>query len=406
MVLVHILTKMNVDFSIAHMNYGLRGEESNQDEKFVVDYAKKVGVECFVAQANMDELNRQSIQMVARTKRYDWFQELMDTYEFEYILTAHHLNDSIETTLLNFVKGTGINGLVGIAPKKDKILRPLLTFSKEELRSFAIEQGLQWREDASNSESKYMRNKIRNEVIPELTKINPSLLETFRTTNERLVGVAQLLKMEVQRIVDEYQTEANDRVVLDMSWYRFNEMNNVLLSEVLRPFGVDFLMTKEIGGTSTTGAVFQTKSNTLSYDRGKLWIAKRDDEAALEALTIHEEGDYKWGNWKMSVRSSPGVSYSTKDSSSAYLDGAHINFPIVVRSWAEGDEFVPLGMSGKKKISDFMIDNKIPLTLKKHIPLFAIGDEIFWIGGYRIADRFKITDQTKEVLSIKITRRD
>ena len=405
MVLVHVLQAMNVDFSIAHMNYGLRGEESNEDETFVRNYADKKGIECFIAAGNMGDLSGESIQMAARAKRYNWFHELMSKYGFTHLMTAHHLNDSLETTLLNLIKGTGIKGLVGISPQRDNLLRPLVSISKEELRMYALDNGVKWREDATNAESKYLRNKIRNKVIPELLEINPSLLETFILTNERLAGVNKLVENEVEAIRFNYLKTESGQQVLDMRWYLYDEMYNVLLSEILRPYGVDYVLAKDLGRSSTTGSVFHTDEYTLSHDRGAIRITRKDEEPA-GPLSIKKEGEYMWGSWKISITKTKETNFSYSDSNSACLDSSQITFPIAVRSWMMGDEFVPLGMNGKKKISDFMIDNKIPLTLKKHIPLFETGSEIFWVGGYRIADKVKITDQTKEVLSIKITRRD
>jgi tRNA(Ile)-lysidine synthase len=404
-VLVDLLKRLRCNFSIAHMNYGLRGNDSDEDEKFVQTFAESHGIQFHLQCVDMTDLNGESIQMVARTKRYTWFNELVSKYRYDFILTAHHLNDSFETTLLNLTKGTGIKGLTGISGQNDKILRPLINVSKEVIHEYAVQRNLAWREDVSNTESKYLRNKIRNQVIPVLNEMNPSLLETFRNTNERLIGVSQLLDQEVVRINQNHMKSVDGVIELDLSWYDSDPMHDVLLSEILKPYGASYIQSKEIGRAISVGAIFFTDGYQFNVDRIKLLISRREI-GQIPALTIKEPGIVEWGNLMVQVESSDDLNFAPGNEDSSSFDRARIAFPLTIRCWEEGDVFVPLGMKGKKKVSDFMIDNKIPLTLKKSIPLFVTRKDIFWVGGHRIDDRFKITEHTKEVLKIKISRRD
>jgi tRNA(Ile)-lysidine synthase len=405
MVLVDILMALQCNIHIAHMNYGLRGAESDADEAFVKQYAHDNGLVCHIVYADMKELGGESVQMAARSKRYNWFNKLIHANGYDYLLTAHHLNDSLETTLLNLAKGTGIKGLTGMSMKKGNLLRPLLTTKKGELLAYAEERKLKWREDATNAESKYQRNKIRNQVVPILEELNPALLDTFLSTKERLEGVNALLRKEVEVIRKQHLTIESKVVALDLSWYSASAMNDVLLSELLKPYGISFGIAKEIGRCQVSGAIFYSDEYQLNVDRGKLLISLKSTDSP-NPIEISSNGIYSWGDWEIETEVETTAKIDHQSTDVLHVDLAKIDLPVLVRSWEEGDFFIPLGMSGKKKISDFMIDHKIPLTLKKGIPMFVSGQDIFWIGGYRMDDHYKITDQTKEVLKIKITRRD
>jgi tRNA(Ile)-lysidine synthase len=310
----------------------------------------------------------------------------------------------METTLLNLIRGTGIHGLTGIPSKNDAFLRPFTFVTKAEIMTYATSLHLTWRSDASNSEVKYQRNKIRNLVVPILEEINPSLIATFRNTLERLEGTAQVVNERVKEI-KKLHFKSGKPNELSLGWFQHNSMGLVILSELLKPYQVSYTMVKDIAQTHLSGKLFYSDSHQLLYDRGKLLITPlKEDVHAV--LNIPKPGIYAWQNVQIQIEQVSAEAFSAStETNTVFVDATTVDFPITVRSWQQGDWFVPLGMSGKKKLSDFMIDRKIPLTLKQHIPIFCCGAHIIWVGGYQIDDRFKVRPTSKELLKIKLSSR-
>ena len=401
MVLAHLFHSSKYEIHVAHMNFQLRGEDSNNDEKFIREWCKSRGVPFFLKRVELSKQGK-STQMEARDLRYDWFQELLKEQELSKILTAHHLDDSLETVLLNLTKGTGINGLTGIAPlSRLHIVRPLLNFQKSELLQYAEDEGIAWREDRSNKSVDYQRNQLRNIIVPELLKINYSLQKTFRNTQKRLRGTQQLMQRVVREVSESIDWEA-EPLVIPLSWRQYDLSDGVVLYELLSRFGVSSTEVEDILSAKESGKVFLIKKHLINYDRGRLIIrALNECEDILTPVVINEPGLYDYNNIRIKVSLTCDKSISKKQND-IKLDASLVEFPIVVRPWKTGDRFSPLGMSGKKMISDFMIDLKIPITLKKDIPIFESHKEILWVGGHRIDERFKITDKTTECLRIEI----
>ncbi|MCP4458593.1 MAG: tRNA lysidine(34) synthetase TilS [Cytophagales bacterium] len=403
-VLVHLLKELAHDVAVAHTNFQLRGEASDKDEQFVKDWCESNGVVCHARRVNTAGVADQqgiSIQMAARELRYSWFEELLEEHNYQKIATAHHLNDSLETVLLNLTKGTGIRGLAGIPAVNERLIRPLIEITKEEILAYAKERDLKWREDTSNADSKYQRNFIRNEVVPLLRNINPSLLETFKSTSDRICGANELIQEMVNTIRNEnFNTEGEER--LNMLWFDGSAGHLVILSELLRPFGVSYSLACEIGEGHESGKVFLTTSHTILYDRDQLIFTKNENLVSEPLEITKPEETFVWGNWKITVNMVNPEDAVFGDEQVAHFDASKAIIPITVRFWQEGDWFIPLGMTGKKMVSDFMIDNKIPLTFKSKIPIFDSGSKIMWIGGYRVDDRYKVGEETKEVVRVEI----
>lgn len=402
MVLLKVLCELNFDVVVAHMNYQLRGEESDLDEKLVSKVCEYLKIPCFVKRVRVSE--DESIQLEARRLRYTWFEQLAKEEKIDKIATAHHLNDSLETALLNLVKGTGIMGAAGIPLWNGQVVRPLLGVTKQEIEKYATDEGIEWREDASNKESKYQRNLIRNEVLPLLERINPSVANTFKSTRERMIGVKQLVLEELQKLRNQFFKVEDDSITIDLQWIQKSEKDLMLLSELLKEFGVSYVQAKDIFECELSGSQFETSTHLLFLDRKKLIVKSLDQHETLEIL-IKSSGEYEWGNRTILVSEVKLEEVDTKfPSNVAFLDGSKINLPIQLRSWQLGDEFQPFGMKGRKKLSDFFIDEKVPVSVKKKIPIFAHANKIIWVGGIRIDDKYKVTSQTEKVLKIEIRK--
>ena len=405
MVLIHVLRALDYDVSVAHMNFQLRGDASDKDESFVRDWciSRNVGfISKEVDTYSEKKAGGLSTQMAARKLRYDWFDELCQNSGFNKIATAHHLNDSLETMILNLVKGTSVKGLAGIPTINDKVIRPLLNISKEEILKYARDERIVWREDLTNADSKYQRNMVRNEVVRLLERINPSLIETFKSTRERMIGADEIVENMVAQLREEHLSESEDE--LRLSWFKGSSGHLLLLSELLRSYGVSYSLACEIGQEHSSGKIFLTLTHKIVYDRHRL-LFQKIDHRSNEPLEISKPNrSYTWGDWKITINSVNSDNIEFRNEKTGYFDEGRIHFPVKVRSQKEGDSFVPLGMNGKKKVSDFMIDAKIPLTQKDDIPIFESKADIFWVGGHRMDDRFKVQKTSKRVIKIEVEK--
>lgn len=405
-VMCHLFHLAKFNFAIAHCNFGLRGEESEEDELFVKKLAKKYKVPFFIDHfevAAFAEKEKISIQMAARALRYNWFQNLLDAEGYQYIAAAHHLNDSIETLLLNLTKGTGIAGLHGIQPKVNRLIRPLLFADKEEIYAFVVEHQLGWREDSSNQSVKYQRNLIRNEVIPLLKNINPSLENTMKQTIERLTAVEQLFQLEVERARQKLIRKEGEIIYVDFILLKQESQPLIKLYELIKDNHFSYTQAQDIWQVldAEPGRLFDSPTHTLVKDRKDLIISPKQMQDFISA-NIHENQTF-FSNESLELHigelSATNFIIPTQ-ATMACLDKQLLQFPLKLRRWKEGDWFCPLGMNKKKKLSDFLIDLKIPLNLKSRIWVLTSNGSIVWIIGHRIDNRFKITDKTAHILQI------
>ncbi|UXX79254.1 tRNA lysidine(34) synthetase TilS [Reichenbachiella carrageenanivorans] len=407
-VLVHLLHTAGYQLAIAHCNFQLRGQASNEDADFVTGFANEYGLvlhlKAFDTQAFAAE-KKLSTQVAARALRYEWFDKLMQEHGYTHLLTAHHANDQVETMLYNLSKGTGIAGLRGIPLKHDSLRRPLLGTERKDIEAYAKSHQLTWREDASNLERKYSRNRLRLHVIPELKQINPGLEQTMLQNSRRFEALEKLLQHTVQSINSQYLSEANDCHTLALNWYEETQGGIAILIEILKPFGFNanqcFSISESIA-TRSIGKQYLSAKYTLALDRNGLLIAPQEDTLFNESVTIENpKVSTPYANFTLTT-----VEVSNnwpKDKNTACLDADLVQFPLKIRNWKQGDSFYPLGMKGKKKLSDFMIDEKIPVNLKLRVALFESGNDIIWVAGHRIDERYKITSKTKRILIIKMT---
>jgi tRNA(Ile)-lysidine synthase len=408
-VLCNLLLLLNHDISIAHCNFQLRGEDSNGDEAFVEQLAEELGIPVFTKRFNTKNYAKEhkiSTQLAARHLRYEWFNELAIKDQFNYILTAHHASDQTETVLYNLTKGTGLSGLRGIPNKNKNIRRPLLFATKEKILDYAQTNKLKWREDSSNSEDKYSRNLIRNQIIPELKKINPSIDETMNRNIEKFKNVETFLDAESVKIKSTHLTRVNKASTLALDW--LTENNKALLHHLLSHYGFNYFQIETIyTGRSESGKTFTSSSHQLSIDRQQLIISSLDNIPFTEINVSSIISGIKIPFYQFTFTEQKSTETTiSKDSNIAYLDADKLTLPFSIRPWRQGDKFMPLGMNSEKKLSDFMIDEKIPVNLKKRLPIFEYDNQIFWIAGYRIDNRFKVTEKTKTVLIIKLESQD
>ncbi|WP_323756282.1 tRNA lysidine(34) synthetase TilS [Roseivirga sp.] len=404
MALLKLCHQAGFNISVAHCNFNLRGEESDADAQFVKDTCFKLQIPYF--EKHFDTKGYASVhgistQMAARDLRYGWFNELLDEQNLDQLAVAHHAQDNLETVLLNLARGTSISGLRGMLPKSGSIIRPLLDFEREEIENFAKQEGIEWREDSSNASDNYKRNYLRHQVIPLFTQLNKGFYATFKSTLEKNLEVEKVFQEKINVLKPYIEEVANG--------YRFSKdqiihsgIGAFQLSALLKPFGLNYEQSKEllVALAGISGKTFNTSSHQFLVDREYVFITAHQANE-FEPFLI-EEGEERFilSEQTFEIERLDADSEMDRNPTNAFLDCDKLTFPLEVRAWKEGDYFFPLGMKGKKKLSDFMIDQKIPLNLKDQIRVLTSKESIVWVIGYRIDDRFKTSDQTKEVLRI------
>ncbi len=339
-----------------------------------------------------------------RDLRYEWFENIREKDGYDYIVTGHNRNDMVETVLINFARGSGIRGLTGIRARHGFLVRPLLFASRAEIRKYADVHSLLWREDSSNAETKYIRNRIRHVLIPEFEAINPAFMQNATDTISRLSQTEQLLNLALAQIKKSVWIELPDKFLIDIEKLTEYPAVETLLFELLREFGCTSLLVRSIMSSfeSTPGKRFITRTHSITRDRTHLIITKNrvpidtemeiEDDTVLVTYPIH----LTLGTLKVN----PGYTIPSENRY-AVLDWDQLIFPLTLRRWRAGDHFHPLGMKGTKKISDFLIDNKVPLPDKQHIWVIESSGNIVWVVNHRIDDRYRITAKTSQVLLIE-----
>ena len=412
MVLADMLLKINRKFALAHCNFSLRGEESDGDEALVAAFAEKNSIPFFVKKFETEKYARENkigIQEAARNLRYQWFEILIQSHDYQLIVTAHHLNDSAETLLLNLIKGTGLSGLHGIPPRRGNIIRPLLHFSKEELKSYARKNQIKYREDSSNSSEKYNRNLIRNSVIPTLKKVNPAFEKTMAENINRFTAIEAVFNFFIKKIESEIVDKNGDAGKISIQKLRHLPRPATILFEILKPFGFNFDQSVKIitALDSEPGRIFQAPRCRLLVDREFLFLQPLVEKEKI-LLNLHENQilPLKNGSVEFSCEilekrpdEFPG------DEKTALLDHSKLTFPLTVENWHPGDKFQPLGMNGRhRKLQDFFSDLKLNRFEKENIAVVKSAGEICWVAGFRISEKFKLRSSTKKIARLKILK--
>ena len=402
MVLMRLCIEMKMDISVAHCNFTLRGDESDADEYFVVNKATEYEIPYFIQKFDTEILSKQkkqSIQVTARNLRYEWFNTLLINNDYDYILTAHHLDDSLETFLINFTRGSGLNGLTGIPQQNVSIVRPLLPFSRTEIEIFANENKVEWREDSSNASDKYLRNKLRHDVIPMLKELNPSLLHSFENTISNL--------QQAQSLVDDASRIVYRKVVTDTNFQKRINLTeliqlpnyNAYLYQWLEPLGFSDWESINDLATAQSGKQIHSQNHTLLKDRNFLIVfPKQESEKTTLFLIEKDQNEIKF---PLKIKFCNVDDISNQATNTIFVDEDKLQFPLVIRKWQEGDWFYPHGLNGKKKLSKFFKDEKYSLLDKSEAWLLCSNNQIVWIIGDRQDDRFKVTETTTKILKIK-----
>nr|MBA3704911.1 tRNA lysidine(34) synthetase TilS [Bacteroidota bacterium] len=412
-VMCELFHQAELNFAIAHCDFQLRGKESKKDALFVKQLAKKYKVPFFCKQfdtaAYADGIGI-SIQMAARDMRYEWFEEIRKNEKFHFIATAHHQDDSIETFFINLIRGTGISGLHGIMSKQGRIIRPLLFTNKTGLEAFAKKHGLKHREDSSNQSDKYVRNKIRHHVIPVLKELNPVFENSFNNTIQRLRDVEAIYKLEVENKRSKIVIQGENTITINIQQLKNLNRTCTYLYEFLKPYDFNADTVESIFNSldAESGKQFFSATHRLVKDRGflKIEIRKFNFESGISSFKFHIDKDQKQlvvDGLKLKFKllfKLPKLNF--QNPTSAFIDLDKLKFPLEVRKWQKGDTFYPLGMKGKKKLSDFFIDKKLSLHQKENIWLLSSQGKIVWVIGLRIDDRFKITDKTKKIYFVEL----
>ena len=405
MVMLDLFIKGGYEVGIGHCNFQLRGSEAIQDELLVKKTADRMNVPFYVKRFDTLRYSREqgiSIQMAARKLRYEWLEEIREHHAYEFIGTAHHLNDNIETLIINLFRGTGLKGLTGIPVRHGRVIRPLLFAAKDQIIKYAEAQKISFREDQSNLEIKYKRNLIRKEVIPLIEQVNPGFVKTIAKTLDRLNETQKIIDYWLDNYRDRFMQVEGQDVYLDNSFFQ-NIGSPVLLHEVLRKWGFHYDQSKSIikDPSESSGARYFSETHVLNVNRKNLIISPclKSADIVYEWPSENPELNIESGRLKQEIITKGNESKS-KDPHIEFFDLAKLKFPLIIRFWRDGDWFIPLGMKGKKKLSDFMIDEKIPVNLKKRLPVLLSGDAIIWIVGYRMDERFKLEPESSRILKI------
>ncbi|KQR69887.1 tRNA lysidine(34) synthetase TilS [Pedobacter sp. Leaf176] len=400
--MAYLFKAFRIDIGIAHCNFNLRVDEAQRDEYFVKMLANSLDVPFYVTHFDTKKYaaeNKISTQMAARDLRYNWFEEIRSTAGYDYIALAQHQNDALETMLINLVRGTGISGLHGILPKRGRLIRPLLFLNREEINQLVDDNKFDFVEDSSNLSSDYVRNKLRLNVIPHLRDINPNLENTFNDNIKRFAEIETFLKLQVKQIAEEIVVEKADAAYISLSKIRSLNPQKLLLFELLKRYGFTESVIEEIINSldKQSGIKFFSTSHQATINREDLVISKLDFEIYSHKIIHLNDAVFDYNNYQFELAFSEEVKFERIEQK-IFVDKAVLQFPLVLRTWQNGDKFMPLGMNGFKKLSDFFIDEKVPLHLKTSIPILVNGNgEIIWITGMRQDNRYKLTNSTKKV---------
>ncbi|MDO9274985.1 MAG: tRNA lysidine(34) synthetase TilS [Lutibacter sp.] len=414
-VLTHLLHKLNFKISLAHCNFSLRGKESNEDEAFVKDLGEKLQIETYSIKFETEAYAEEkgiSTQMAARDLRYDWFQKIAKENKIDYIITGHQKDDVIETFMINFTRGTGLDGLTGIPEIQGNIVRPFMIFTRNEILVYAAKKKIAWREDRTNSSIRYVRNKIRHKVIPVLKELNPNLLDTFYNTLENLKGSQQIVKDRIQNVKEKMTKIHKNEVHFSIPELKKLSNPKIYLFEILKEYGfTEWNDVADLLDCQSGKQVF-SKTHRLLKDREVL---------ILSEILQQEETDYFEISENTSEINVPialkfetiTIPFDTKnhqnkvleelifdDKNTISIDFDNIEFPLLLRKWQKGDFFFPIGLNGKKKVGKFFKDEKLSLTEKENIWLLCSNNEIVWVIGKRMDNRFKVTKTTSKILKI------
>ena len=402
-VLAHLCSQLNLNFSLCHCNFNLRGQESDDDEAFVKSLVKTLKTPVYTTSFETEKYakkNKISIQVAARNLRYTWFYELIDSKGYDYVLTAHNTNDNLETFIINLTRGTGLEGFTGIPPVNQKSIRPLLAFSRDEIILFAIKNEIIWREDKSNASVKYVRNKVRHKVIPILKELNPHVLESFQNTIEYLNESQSIINDAVKNVSANIVSYEND--LLKISCKEIDKLSNkkAYLYQLLQGYG--FTAWNDIVDliSAQPGKQVFSKTHRLLKDRNFLIVTTINKSQSIKGpILIDQKVSEITNPIKLTIQNT--ADYTCENNHQIIIDNDLINYPLSLKKWHHGDAMHPTGMTGSKKISQLFKDNKLSLLDKEKIWMLTDAKEhIIWVIGLRQDRRYLANKTSKSRLKI------
>jgi tRNA(Ile)-lysidine synthase len=410
MAMTNLFLSAGTDIAIAHCNFSLRGSESDGDEEFIKKFASDFKIPFFSEKFDTTGFAEEkgiSIQMAARELRYRWFEEIRVKNNFVSVSVAHNLNDNVETFLINLTRGTGIAGLTGMKPRHKNIIRPMLFASRNAIREYCSQNNICYREDRSNADIKYTRNKIRHKILPLFGEINPSFDVTITETAERLNQINEILTSHISEIKNKISSANGNLTTFSIKGLADLSPRPTLLYELFRPYGIGNGQIEDLSSliSGKTGSMLVTDSCRIIKNRNEILVMKIEEESEsyIEIKGISEFVKY---NECVSAEIKKITSdFSIPGSSNiATLDADKVSFPLIVRKWRHGDTFYPFGMKQKKKLSDYFIDNKYSVFAKERCRILESQGKIVWIINDRIDNRFRIMPATKRAMVIEVKK--
>ena len=413
MVMLSIFVRLDYNVEVAHCNFGLRGKESDEDTEMVLRECEKLGIVCH--SKNFDTLGEMartgdSMEMTARRLRYEWFYELCQTEGCTAIAVAHHANDSIETFFINLLRGTGLRGLTGINRQYGRVVRPLLYATRKDILEYAVQNHIPYREDSSNRSTKYLRNKIRLGLLPLLQEINPKFTALMRGNLYRLNDAQIFIDAAIDNIREAALHSENGIDTIEVGAIDAMYPRDFVIYELLNSsYGFKGDVVEELNKALKRGATdrrFYSRDYVAYLDRGNILVARIEEEDDCEVVVERDEMRSYCGNSVLYYEHTDidNVNEYRLPSDVALIDESKLQYPLRLRRWREGDTFIPFGMAGRKKVGDYLTDQKVPVVERKRQFVLVSSEEIVWVVGRRTDDRFRIGTNTENILKVtKIT---
>ncbi len=394
--LTHIFNHLGLNFATAHCNFKLRNEESDEDEAFILNLCQSLGVKCFNISFNTKKIaniNKRSIQEEARALRYDWFKQLKKENNFDFIVTAHHEDDKIETFFINQIRGSGIRGLASIPENKNGILRPLLVVSKKSINNYLVNNNIAYRNDSSNNSLKYSRNYLRHKIIPNLDNVHPNAKKGIVKTIENIAETNGYLQQKLEEDKAKIIETENNAIKININ----ENTSSFLIYNIVNEYGFNKTNVNNLLEIKQKGKYVANSKFRMTIENKQILIYPKKEDENIEEYLITTECIVSTPIFLNISKAKGKVDFQ---SNTAYFDANKVNFPLKLRKWKKGDKFIPLGMKGMKKVSDYFIDTKLNQFEKENCWILENDNKICWIVGYRQDERSKITKETINYIKI------
>lgn len=408
MVMLEVFAEARLKSTVAHMDFSLRGEESDQDAQFVRQRCLELAVSCHIQKVDCKSYAADkglNIQSAARELRYTWFEALLSETGAQYICTAHHKDDAVETLFINLIRGTGVRGLTGIPLKRGMIIRPMMCFDRDEIHAIADLHAIRYREDSSNASTKYLRNKIRHQLVPLIDQIHLGSKQVLFDDIQRFrVHMDAFREME-DALMRNVITQNDEAVVVDLKGLRQVPAHSYLFTRLCAHFGFSSVQASNLlSSERPSGTRFQSHTHEMARDRGQIQIRKRvnsptSTEHRIDLLSDMDQDHVTHGGELEISEIAPPAFYAA-DSNVEFIDADKLGRELILRRWKHGDKFVPLGMSGAQKVSDILTNHKLSVFEKENVYVLESEGELVWLVGIKPSERFKVTDDTKRIFKL------